>query len=68
MGKSEEGNGSTFYFTLPYIYSYTSEKESNIEKVVTIKRKENQIKELKILAEDDKISHFDNENHLVEKL
>jgi signal transduction histidine kinase len=33
MGKSEEGNGSTFYFTLPYKYIITPlEKESNLEK------------------------------------
>jgi signal transduction histidine kinase len=47
MGKSEEGNGSTFYFTLPYKYIITSRKKSNLEKVVTVKRNENQIKSWK---------------------
>jgi PleD family two-component response regulator len=55
--KSEEEMAA--HFILHPISNYTSGKESNIEKVVTIKRKENQIKELKILiAEDDKISKF----------
>jgi hypothetical protein len=52
------------HFILRYPIYYTSRKESNLEKVVTVKRNENQIKELKILiAEDDKISkfHFDND-------
>jgi hypothetical protein len=52
------------HFILHYPIYYTSRKESNLEKVVTVKRNENQIKELKILiAEDDKISkfHFDND-------
>jgi hypothetical protein len=48
MGKSEEGNGSTFYFTLPYKYIITPLEKRVISKRSLIKRNENQIKELKI--------------------
>jgi hypothetical protein len=50
--ESEEGNGSTFYFTLPY---QTQTKEKIItQKVVLAEGEENKMKQLKILiAEDD---------------
>jgi signal transduction histidine kinase len=32
MGKSEEGNGSTFYFTLPYKYIITPLEKRVISK------------------------------------
>jgi CheY-like chemotaxis protein/nitrogen-specific signal transduction histidine kinase len=58
--KSKEGNGSTFYFTLPYEHVIGSlEKKTNLVTEVSVNRNENQVKELKILiAEDDKISKF----------
>jgi len=54
--ESEEGLGSTFYFTIPYITA--SEEKSTIEKVVSAEHKEVQLKNLKILiVEDDEISY-----------
>jgi PAS domain S-box-containing protein len=54
--ESEEGKGSTFYFTIPYIA--LSEEETTIEKVVSSEHTEVQIKKLKILiVEDDEISY-----------
>jgi len=53
--ESEEGKGSTFYFTIPY----NIEPEGKIvdENIVPADREENQIKNLKILiAEDDEAS------------
>jgi len=53
--ESEEGKGSTFYFTLPY--NPESEEKKVVEKVVSVQDQENQIKDLKILiAEDDETS------------
>ena len=49
--ESEEGIGSTFYFTLPY------NVESEENKVVPVQNEKNQIKDLKILiVEDDETS------------
>jgi len=55
--ESEEGNGSTFYFTLPY---NADPKEKKVDgKVVLAQDANNQIKNLKILiAEDDEISEM----------
>ena len=54
--ESEEGKGSTFYFTIPY--NAVSEEKSAIWKDVSEEDKEVQVKKLKILiAEDDKISN-----------
>jgi hypothetical protein len=51
--ESEEGIGSTFYFTLPY------NAEPEEKKVVPAQAEENQIKNLKILiAEDDETSEM----------
>jgi len=51
--ESEEGIGSTFYFTLPY------NVEPEETKVVPAQNEENQIKDLKILiAEDDETSEM----------
>jgi len=55
--ESEEGIGSTFYFTLPY--NAEPDKKKAVEKVVLVQNGENQIKDLKILiAEDDKTSEM----------
>ena len=52
--ESEEGIGSTFYFTVPYI---ESEENKVVGKVVLVQNEKNQIKDLKILiAEDDQTS------------
>jgi hypothetical protein len=54
--ESEEGKGSTFYFTIPYIA--VSEEKPTIENVGVTEDKEVQIKKLKILVvEDDEISY-----------
>ena len=53
--ESEEGKGSTFYFTIPYLPE--SKNEINIGHEVLAPIEENRIKKLKILiAEDDKSS------------
>ena len=55
--ESEEGIGSTFYFTLPY--NALSEEKNIAEKVVQEQDEKIQIKKLKILiAEDDQISEM----------
>ena len=54
--ESEEGLGSTFYFTIPYIA--LSEEKTTIEKIISAEHKEIGIKNLKILiVEDDEISY-----------
>jgi PAS domain S-box-containing protein len=54
--ESEEGKGSTFYFTIPY--NSVMEERTEIENVVSEKDKEVEIKNLKILiVEDDEISY-----------
>lgn len=54
--ESEEGLGSTFYFTIPYNAEY--EEETSVENIIPVKAKEGQLKKLKILiVEDDEISY-----------
>jgi hypothetical protein len=54
--ESEEGKGSTFYFTIPY--NAVMEETYTIENDVFTENKEVQIKKLKILiVEDDEISY-----------
>jgi PAS domain S-box-containing protein len=53
---SEEGKGSTFYFTIPY--NAVAEEKSTIKNAVIEKANEVQIKNLKILiVEDDEVSY-----------
>jgi PAS domain S-box-containing protein len=53
--ESEEGIGSTFYFTLPY--NAEPEEKKVVEKFILAQEEKNNIKKLKILiAEDDEIS------------
>ena len=53
--ESEEGKGSTFYFTIPY--NTESEKVSDIKNIVFMDEEEKQVAKLKILiAEDDESS------------
>ena len=55
--ESEEGIGSTFYFTLPY--NAYLEETSIIENIIPTQNEKLQIKDLKILiAEDDNVSYF----------
>ncbi|MFA6103405.1 MAG: ATP-binding protein [Victivallaceae bacterium] len=58
--ESEEGKGSVFYFTIPYIHDNAEPEDKNsIEKVVPADETEKQIKDLKILlAEDDENSEM----------
>jgi len=54
--ESEEGLGSTFYFTIPYIA--VSEEKTSIKNVSSAKHEEVQLNNLKILVvEDDEISY-----------
>jgi PAS domain S-box-containing protein len=54
--ESEEGLGSTFYFTIPY--NPVSEKITKVRDVVSEEHKDVQLKKLKILVvEDDEISY-----------
>jgi PAS domain S-box-containing protein len=54
--ESEEGKGSTFYFTIPY--NAVSEEKIELLNSVSAEHKEIQIKNLKILVvEDDEISY-----------
>jgi hypothetical protein len=54
--ESQEGRGTTFYFTIPY--DPVSEQTSAIENVVFTENKEVQLKKLKILiVEDDEMSY-----------
>ncbi len=53
--ESELGEGSTFYFTLPY--HDDEQKESTNEKLVSGKTEQNQIRDLKVvIVEDDPVS------------
>ncbi len=55
--KSDEGIGSTFYFTIPY--NTKKQEQSDIENIVSAEDIDFQIKKLKILiAEDDETSDF----------
>lgn len=55
--ESEEGKGSTFYFTIPY--NTPLEESREIADVVQIEHKDVQEKSLKILiVEDDEVSHI----------
>ena len=57
--ESEEGKGSTFYFTIPFIPSEkeVEEEEEEEEKDTTIEKKIDPIRKLKVLiVEDDSIS------------
>jgi PAS domain S-box-containing protein len=55
---SEEGVGSTFYFTLPY-HNHTEPIEEKVVQLLTSTDKTNQVKNLKILiAEDDDVSEM----------
>jgi len=55
--ESEEGKGSTFYFTLPYNTEH--EEKTVVENIVKADAEENQVKKLKILiAEDDQTSEM----------
>src|SRR5450759_4494695 len=54
--ESEEGKGSTFYFTIPY--NAVSEEKHTIENVISAENKDVQLRNLKILiVEDDEISY-----------
>jgi signal transduction histidine kinase/CheY-like chemotaxis protein len=54
--ESEEGLGSTFYFTIPYIA--VSEEKTELINAVSAELKEVEIKKLKVLiVEDDEISY-----------
>ena len=53
--ESEEGKGSTFYFTLPYNTEH--EEKTIVENIVLAQDEKKQIKKLKVLiAEDDELS------------
>ena len=54
--ESEEGLGSTFYFTIPYIA--VSEEKTEIKSTINAEHNESQLRNLKILiVEDDEISY-----------
>jgi PAS domain S-box-containing protein len=55
--ESEEGKGSTFYFTIPYNTKSQQNEKIETKKIVSKEKSENKIKDLKILiVEDDSIS------------
>jgi CheY-like chemotaxis protein len=54
--ESEEGKGSTFYFTIPY--NAVLDEKTEIKNAISAEHKEGQLKNLKILiVEDDEISY-----------
>jgi CheY-like chemotaxis protein len=54
--ESEEGKGSTFYFTIPY--NAVSEEKHTIENVISAENKDVQLRNLKtLIVEDDEISY-----------
>jgi hypothetical protein len=54
--ESEEGKGSTFYFTIPY--NATSVEKHTIENVISAENEDVRLRNLKILiVEDDEISY-----------
>ncbi len=53
--ESEEGKGSTFYFTIPYLIEH--EEKKAIENAVSVEKTDDPLKKLKVLVvEDDEIS------------
>jgi PAS domain S-box-containing protein len=55
--ESEEGKGSTFYFTIPYNFEPELQEKIVIEKTIRDTKEENKINNLKVLiVEDDAIS------------
>ena len=55
--ESEEGKGSTFYFTIPFQLELQKVEKNSIEKINSEIKEENKIKDLKVLiVEDDAIS------------
>jgi PAS domain S-box-containing protein len=61
--ESEEGQGSTFYFTIPY--KAPLEEKTEIAELVHLEHNDFQMKNLKILiVEDDEVSHILLENNL----
>jgi PAS domain S-box-containing protein len=55
--ESQEGIGSTFYFTLPYQSDYIPEEKNIVKNTISIENEENKINDLKVLiVEDDAIS------------
>jgi PAS domain S-box-containing protein len=55
--ESQEGKGSTFYFTIPFHSDIDHKNDTVVEKAVSIIKEENKVKDLKVLiVEDDAIS------------
>lgn len=51
--ESTEGNGSTFYFTIPFDMEFIPIEKNNVKKVVLENKAENKILDLKVLIVDD---------------
>jgi PAS domain S-box-containing protein len=55
--ESQEGKGSTFYFTIPFHSDIDHKNDTVVDKAVSIIKEENKVKDLKVLiVEDDAIS------------
>jgi PAS domain S-box-containing protein len=55
--ESQEGKGSTFYFTIPFHSDIDHKNDIVVDKAVSIIKEENKVKDLKVLiVEDDAIS------------